>query len=62
LYLILAGVARLMVEFIRINPRILWGLSEAQLISIPMITAGLIGWAWLSHRPQALEARAALSA
>jgi len=38
----LAGSARLLVEFIRINPRVLWGLSEAQLISIVMMICGVI--------------------
>ncbi len=41
-YLVLAGAARLLVEFIRINPRVLWGLSEAQLISIAMMVCGVI--------------------
>lgn len=40
-YLILAGLARFAVEFIRINPHALWGLSQAQLISIAMIVCGL---------------------
>jgi phosphatidylglycerol---prolipoprotein diacylglyceryl transferase len=40
LYLILSGFARLMVEFIRLNPRILFGLSEAQLISVILILLG----------------------
>lgn len=44
LYLILAGIERLLIEFIRLNPRILLGLTEAQLISIVMIVAGSIGW------------------
>lgn len=42
-YLILAGASRLAVEFIRLNPRILFGLTEAQLFSIVMILAGAIG-------------------
>ena len=42
LYLVLAGLARLLVEFIRSNPRVLWGLSEAQLISIAMMVCGVI--------------------
>jgi phosphatidylglycerol:prolipoprotein diacylglycerol transferase len=62
LYLILAGAARFLVEFVRINPRVLWGLSEAQLISIPMIAVGIIGWAWLSQRRQSPESRVALTA
>ncbi|MBN1398888.1 MAG: prolipoprotein diacylglyceryl transferase [Bacteroidetes bacterium] len=42
-YLVLAGLERFTIEFIRINPRIAFGLSEAQLISIIMITIGSIG-------------------
>ena len=42
LYLILTGIARLLVEFIRLNPKLLWGLSEAQLISIVIIIIGTI--------------------
>ncbi len=42
LYLILTSIARLLVEFIRLNPRIMFGLSEAQLISIVLIFVGVI--------------------
>ncbi|HEY3250184.1 MAG TPA: prolipoprotein diacylglyceryl transferase [Ignavibacteria bacterium] len=42
LYLILTGAARFLIEFIRLNPRILWGLSEAQVISIILIIIGMI--------------------
>ena len=44
LYLVLSGSARFAVESIRINPRVLWGLSEAQLISIATIVVGCV-WA-----------------
>lgn len=44
LYLMLAGLERFLVEFIRINPRILWGLSQAQLVSIVAIIAGAAAW------------------
>ena len=40
LYLMLAGAARFMVEFLRVNPRVFMGLSEAQLIAIVMMTLG----------------------
>lgn len=40
-YLILAGIERLLIEIIRINPRIIFGLSQAQIISIVMITGGI---------------------
>ena len=43
LYLIFAGSARFLVEFIRLNTRLLAGLSEAQLISAAVIIIGIIG-------------------
>ena len=48
LYLILAGLERFSVEFIRLNPRLLFGLSEAQLISIVMMIVGSIGFYYLT--------------
>jgi phosphatidylglycerol:prolipoprotein diacylglycerol transferase len=46
-YLILTGIARFLVEFIRINPKIYWGMSNAQVASIGSIVfgAGLVLWA-----------------
>lgn len=41
LYLILSGFARFIVEFIRINPKILLGFSEAQLISLVLMILGV---------------------
>jgi phosphatidylglycerol:prolipoprotein diacylglycerol transferase len=43
IYLIAAGLERFFIEFIRINPRILLGLSEAQIIAIVLVAAGLYG-------------------
>jgi phosphatidylglycerol:prolipoprotein diacylglycerol transferase len=58
LYLMLAGLARFLAEFVRINPRVLWGLSEAQFISIVMMAAGAGAWYWSSVRqPAAHTAR-----
>ena len=44
LYLILSSISRFLVEFIRLNQRILFGLSEAQLISIVFFVIGLFGF------------------
>jgi phosphatidylglycerol---prolipoprotein diacylglyceryl transferase len=41
-YLVLAGFERFTVEFWRINPRVLWCFSEAQVISIVMIIVGAV--------------------
>ncbi|MBK7255773.1 MAG: prolipoprotein diacylglyceryl transferase [Ignavibacteria bacterium] len=40
-YLILAGTERLLIEIIRLNPRIIFGLSQAQIISLIMIAGGI---------------------
>jgi phosphatidylglycerol---prolipoprotein diacylglyceryl transferase len=50
LYLILAGLERLLVEFIRLNPLYL-GLSQAQWISVGMIIAGAMMLWTLRNRP-----------
>ncbi len=40
LYLVLSATARFFIEFIRINPRLAFGLSEAQLISVALAAIG----------------------
>lgn len=42
IYLVLSSLFRFSVEFLRLNPRLLFGLSEAQLISIPLFLGGVI--------------------
>lgn len=54
-YLILAGIARFAIEFIRINPRILLGLSEAQLISAVLIVAGFFGLRYFRRERPSIE-------
>jgi len=46
LYLMLSGVARFLVEFIRINPPIFHGLTNAQLASIGSVLFGIGLFAW----------------
>jgi phosphatidylglycerol:prolipoprotein diacylglycerol transferase len=56
-YLILAGAARFLVEFIRRNPKVLWGLSNAQLASAGAAVAGaLLAW-WAVTRPETASQR-----
>lgn len=50
-YLIFTGIARFLVEFIRINPRIIFGLSQAQLISLASILIGLYGVYYFYKNP-----------
>ncbi|MBI4549018.1 MAG: prolipoprotein diacylglyceryl transferase [Ignavibacteriae bacterium] len=56
MYLILSGTTRFLVEFIRINPRILFGLSEAQLIAFVFVVIGLIGFQVVTKRQQRITA------
>ncbi len=55
-YLALSGIARFLVEFIRRNPRVLWGLSNAQLASAGAVVAGIALAVWASKR-QAITPR-----
>jgi phosphatidylglycerol:prolipoprotein diacylglycerol transferase len=41
-YLLLSGIARFGVEFLRRNPPVVWGLSNAQLASIGSVVAGIL--------------------
>jgi phosphatidylglycerol:prolipoprotein diacylglycerol transferase len=41
-YLVLAGIARFLVEFVRRNPHVLWGLSNAQLASLGSVVVGVV--------------------
>jgi phosphatidylglycerol:prolipoprotein diacylglycerol transferase len=45
-YLVLSGVARFLVEFIRINPRIYWGMTNAQVASLGSVAAGILLMVW----------------
>jgi phosphatidylglycerol---prolipoprotein diacylglyceryl transferase len=51
-YMILISVTRFLVETIRINPRIIFGLSEAQLISILLFAVGAIALIFLKKKDQ----------
>jgi phosphatidylglycerol:prolipoprotein diacylglycerol transferase len=50
-YLLLTGLARFLVEFIRRNPKVLWGMSNAQAASAVAAIAGIaLAW-WAARRP-----------
>ncbi|MDE3148644.1 MAG: prolipoprotein diacylglyceryl transferase [Acidobacteriota bacterium] len=50
-YLVLTGLARFLVEFIRRNPKVLWDLSNAQLASAGAVVAGIALVWWAAKRP-----------
>jgi phosphatidylglycerol:prolipoprotein diacylglycerol transferase len=49
-YLILTGTARFLVEFLRRNPHVLWGLTNAQLASLGSVVAGVLLLLFVSRR------------
>ncbi len=50
-YLMLTGLARFLVEFIRRNPKVLWGLSNAQLASAASVLVGVVLVLWAARQP-----------
>ena len=48
LYLVVSGLARFTVEFWRINPRLYWGMSNAQVAALGSVVVGAVvmGAAW----------------
>ncbi len=54
-YLIFSGVARFIVEFLRLNPRVAFGLSEAQLIALVMIAIGLFGMKYFNASKETVK-------
>jgi phosphatidylglycerol:prolipoprotein diacylglycerol transferase len=55
-YLILAAVARFLVEFVRINPKLAFDLSEAQWLSIAIVAVAGGAMLWLAQRSNVLVA------
>jgi phosphatidylglycerol:prolipoprotein diacylglycerol transferase len=56
-YLLLSGIARFLLEFVRVNPSFVLGLSEAQVISLIL---GVIGAVMLVRREEQPAAAASL--
>jgi phosphatidylglycerol:prolipoprotein diacylglycerol transferase len=50
IYMMLAGTARFLVEFLRVNPRVFMDLSEAQLIALVMMVLGTSLYIYTSMR------------
>ncbi len=55
-YLILSGVARFLIETVRIEPRLWLDLTEAQWFAIGTCIAGGLGLVWAARRQRALAA------
>jgi phosphatidylglycerol:prolipoprotein diacylglycerol transferase len=42
LYLLLSGVGRFLVEFVRVNPKLYFGMSNAQVAALASVVVGLV--------------------
>ena len=54
-YLLLSSLARFVIEFVRINPPLAFGLSEAQMISLILMTIGAV--MLMRREPPAVETK-----
>jgi phosphatidylglycerol:prolipoprotein diacylglycerol transferase len=51
-YLVLTGIARFLVEIIRINPRSFYGLTNAQAASVVSVIAGVTLYVYCRNAPK----------
>jgi phosphatidylglycerol:prolipoprotein diacylglycerol transferase len=55
-YLVLSGLGRFLVEFVRVNPRLYWGMSNAQVAALASLVVGLVVMV-VTRRGSVVEAR-----
>jgi len=51
-YIALNGLGRIFIEILRVNPQVLFGLTEPQLVGIGLVIAGVGGWLYFRVHPQ----------
>src|SRR5208283_5059573 len=56
-YLVLTGIARYLVEIIRINPRVFLGFTNAQIVSILCVLGGIALFLWIKNHDAAAQKR-----
>ncbi|MBZ5630287.1 MAG: prolipoprotein diacylglyceryl transferase [Acidobacteriia bacterium] len=54
-YLILSGLSRFVVEFIRRNPAVLAGLTNAQVVSVAEVISGIALAVWIRNKRQTIR-------
>jgi phosphatidylglycerol---prolipoprotein diacylglyceryl transferase len=55
-YLVANGLGRLAIETLRVNPRVLFGLTEPQFVGIALILGGSASWLYFRTRAAAVTA------
>jgi phosphatidylglycerol:prolipoprotein diacylglycerol transferase len=51
-YLAANGLGRLVIENLRVNPKVLFGLSEPQIVGILLMVGGVTAWLWFARRAE----------
>jgi len=49
-FVALNGLGRFFIEFLRLNPKVAWGLTEAQWIAMTLVFAGCASWVYFQRR------------
>jgi phosphatidylglycerol:prolipoprotein diacylglycerol transferase len=49
MYLLLSGIGRFLVEFVRINPKLYLGMSNAQVAALGSVVAGMVVMVWATR-------------
>ncbi len=50
-YLVANGLGRLVIESLRVNPKVLFGLTEPQIVGIALTVGGASAWLYFRSRP-----------
>lgn len=57
-YIALNGLGRFFIEMLRVNPVVLWGMTEPQIVGLLLIAGGLASWIYFQQRASAQVATA----
>jgi phosphatidylglycerol:prolipoprotein diacylglycerol transferase len=55
-YLVANGLGRLVIENLRVNPKVLLGLTEPQIVGIALILGGSASWLYFKLKPTPVTA------
>jgi phosphatidylglycerol:prolipoprotein diacylglycerol transferase len=55
-YIAANGLGRLVIENLRVNPKVLFGLTEPQIVGIALIAIGVTSWLWFARRGEPVPA------
>ena len=53
IYILATGATRFLVEFIRLNPKVVDGITQAQIVAVLYVMTGIIGWVLVERKARA---------